>query len=131
MARVDVGPGPAPSCARSERENSPAPINTDRPALTDSSVVVPELSLQIKNGFLETITLGQQSLYFAKLCCASPHPITTGVPAQDLRWTNSGNVVGYPPRFSEDGLPCAALVRVLVRHLQRSSGMSAPSPDSP
>jgi Putative MetA-pathway of phenol degradation len=41
--------------------SAPEPINTDRPAFTDSSVVVPKQSLQIENGFLETETLGQQS----------------------------------------------------------------------
>jgi Putative MetA-pathway of phenol degradation len=44
--------------------NSPQPINTDRPAFTDSSVVVPKESLQIENGFLDTQTLGQQSFDF-------------------------------------------------------------------
>jgi len=39
-----------------------APINTDRPAVTDSSVVVPAGSLQVENGFLETLSRGQQIL---------------------------------------------------------------------
>jgi hypothetical protein len=45
-------------------QNAVTPINTDRPAFTDSSVVVPKASLQIENGFLETSTLGQQSFDF-------------------------------------------------------------------
>ena len=36
-----------------------APIATDRPAVTNSSVVVPSGSLQAENGFLETGTQGQ------------------------------------------------------------------------
>jgi len=35
------------------------PISTDRPAVTDSSVVVPAGSLQVENGFLETSSQGQ------------------------------------------------------------------------
>ena len=42
----------------------PTPINTDRPAFADSSVVVPKGSLQIENGFLETTALGQQGFDF-------------------------------------------------------------------
>lgn len=38
-----------------------APINTDRPAVTDSSVVVPLGSLQVENGFAETASQGQQT----------------------------------------------------------------------
>jgi hypothetical protein len=36
-----------------------APIATDRPAVTNSSVVVPSGSLQVENGFLETSSQGQ------------------------------------------------------------------------
>lgn len=36
-----------------------SPISTDRPALTNSSVVVPAGSLQLENGFLETGAQGQ------------------------------------------------------------------------
>jgi len=35
------------------------PISTDRPAVTDSSIVVPAGSLQAENGFLETSSQGQ------------------------------------------------------------------------
>jgi len=38
-----------------------APIATDRPAVTDSSVVVPPGSLQAENGFAETASLGQRT----------------------------------------------------------------------
>ena len=46
--------------------NAPSPINTDRPAFADSSVVVPKGSLQIENGFLETTVLGQQGFDFTE-----------------------------------------------------------------
>lgn len=39
---------------------TPAPITTDRPAVTDSSVVVPPGSLQAENGFTETASQGQR-----------------------------------------------------------------------
>ncbi|MGP0019832.1 MAG: transporter [Candidatus Sulfotelmatobacter sp.] len=46
------------------QEHAPAadaagPISTDRPAITDSSVVVPAGSVQAENGFLETRSQGQ------------------------------------------------------------------------
>jgi len=47
------GQGQLPSIDASE------PISTDRPAVTDSSVVVPAGSLQAENGFLETSSQGQ------------------------------------------------------------------------
>lgn len=37
------------------------PIATDRPSVTDSSVVVPPGSLQAENGFSDTVTLGQHT----------------------------------------------------------------------
>jgi hypothetical protein len=40
----------------------PGPIATDRPAVTNSSVVVPTGSLQVENGFLETSSQGQSVL---------------------------------------------------------------------
>jgi outer membrane putative beta-barrel porin/alpha-amylase len=40
---------------------SAAPIATDRPAVTDSSVVVPLGSLQAENGFTETLSQGQRT----------------------------------------------------------------------
>ena len=42
--------------------NTVGPIATDRPAVTNSSVVVPAGSLQMKNGFLETSSQGQSIL---------------------------------------------------------------------
>jgi hypothetical protein len=49
--------------ARAAGSDDPAdsPINTDRPAVTDSSVVVPAGSLQLENGFAETVSQGQQT----------------------------------------------------------------------
>ncbi len=41
---------------------APPPIATDRPAVTDSSVVVPEGTLQAENGFADTVNQGKQSL---------------------------------------------------------------------
>lgn len=40
----------------------PAPIATDRPAVTDSSVVVPLGTLQAENGLAETVSQGQRTL---------------------------------------------------------------------
>ncbi len=42
--------------------NTVGPIATDRPAVTNSSVVVPAGSLQMENGFLETSSQGQSVL---------------------------------------------------------------------
>jgi len=39
-----------------------APISTDRPAVTDSSVVVPSGSLQAENGFAQSVSQGQARL---------------------------------------------------------------------
>jgi hypothetical protein len=47
---------------QSESVGSAGPIATDRPAITDSSVVVPVGSLQVENGFLETSSQGQSML---------------------------------------------------------------------
>ncbi len=40
--------------------NTPPPISTDRPSVTDSSVVVPEGSLQAENGFADTVDQSQR-----------------------------------------------------------------------
>lgn len=45
-------------------DNAPSPIATDRPAVTDSSVVVPSGSLQFENGFADTVTQGQTTFDF-------------------------------------------------------------------
>jgi len=42
-------------------DSSAAPIATDRPAVTDSSVVVAPGSLQFENGFAETVSRGQRT----------------------------------------------------------------------
>ena len=44
---------------QSPAADAPAPISTDRPAITNSSVVVPFGSVQVENGFLETGGQGQ------------------------------------------------------------------------
>jgi hypothetical protein len=42
-------------------DDNPSPIATDRPSVTDSSVVVPPGSLQFENGFMEAANQGQQT----------------------------------------------------------------------
>ena len=42
--------------------NAPDPISTDRPAVTDSSVVVPISSLVVENGLMDTANQGSQVL---------------------------------------------------------------------
>jgi len=42
-----------------EGADTKKPISTDRPAFTDSSLVVPAGSFQLENGLLDTATLGQ------------------------------------------------------------------------
>ncbi len=44
---------------QSATTDSPAPIATDRPTVTNSSIVVPAGSFQAENGFLETSNQGQ------------------------------------------------------------------------
>src|ERR1700739_1774668 len=44
--------------------NAQSPIETDRPQITSSSIVVPCGSLQSENGFLETSNGGQRSFDF-------------------------------------------------------------------
>jgi hypothetical protein len=52
--------GAAPSRAQDQPASpAPSPINTDRPAFTNSSVVVPPGSFQAENGFLATGNFGQ------------------------------------------------------------------------
>jgi hypothetical protein len=57
---VSVFAGIAPSHGQDQpgNNNPPAPIATDRPTFTNSSIVVPSGSLQAENGFLETSNLG-------------------------------------------------------------------------
>jgi len=40
-------------------DDAPSLMATDRPSVTDSSVVVPVGSLQVENGFTETVSQGQ------------------------------------------------------------------------
>jgi hypothetical protein len=54
---IVVGAGRA-----SADDNSSSPIATDRPAVTDSSIVVPAGSLQFENGFADTASYGQRAL---------------------------------------------------------------------
>jgi Putative MetA-pathway of phenol degradation len=46
---------------RATGADSQSPISTDRPAVTDSSIVVPVGSLQVENGFAATEAQGQQT----------------------------------------------------------------------
>jgi hypothetical protein len=39
-----------------------SPISTDRPAVTDSSVVVPNGTIQVENGFADTVSAGLRTL---------------------------------------------------------------------
>jgi hypothetical protein len=49
---------------RASAQASPAVINTDRPAITDSSVVAPGGAVVVENGFTETGNAGQQGVDF-------------------------------------------------------------------
>jgi hypothetical protein len=42
-------------------DGASTPISTDRPAVTDSSVVVPAGTLQVENGFTQTVSQGQST----------------------------------------------------------------------
>jgi Putative MetA-pathway of phenol degradation len=53
------GQPPASDPAASQ---SASPISTDRPAVTDSSVVVPAGTIQVENGFADTVSQGQRTL---------------------------------------------------------------------
>ncbi len=52
---------PGPSQLGGSQPDSDEPISTDRPAIAESSVVVPKGSFQAENGFLVTSDLGQRS----------------------------------------------------------------------
>lgn len=47
-------------------DDTPSPIATDRPAVTDSSVVVPVGALQFENGFADTVSQGQTTYDFSE-----------------------------------------------------------------
>lgn len=54
-----VGAAPVRGQDQPASPTAPVTINTDRPAVTNSSVVVPDGSIQLENGFLETGSQGQ------------------------------------------------------------------------
>lgn len=62
LAFVLAGIAPLHGQDQSPSVNTVGPIATDRPAVTNSSVVVPVGSLQTENGFLETSSQGQNVL---------------------------------------------------------------------
>jgi hypothetical protein len=59
LALILVGTLPLPAQNQLPSADGVGPIATDRPAVTNSSVVVPAGSLQVENGFLETGGHGQ------------------------------------------------------------------------
>ncbi len=59
LACILAGMGPLHGQDQPPNVDSSGPIVTDRPAVTNSSVVVPAGSLQGENGFLETSSAGQ------------------------------------------------------------------------
>src|ERR1035438_6135221 len=62
LAFLLAGTAPLQSQDQPPSADAPGPIATDRPAVTNSSVVVPVGSLQVENGFLETSSHGQSVL---------------------------------------------------------------------
>ena len=62
LAFVLAGMAPLRGQDRSPSTDAAGPIATDRPAVTNSSVVVSAGSLQMENGFLETSSQGQSVL---------------------------------------------------------------------
>jgi hypothetical protein len=59
MAFILAGMAPLHGQDQPATPAAPGPIATDRPAVTNSSVVVPAGSFQAENGFLETSSQGQ------------------------------------------------------------------------
>jgi Putative MetA-pathway of phenol degradation len=59
MTFILAGMAPLHGQDQSGSADGSSPIATDRPAVTNSSVVVPSDSLQLENGFLETNNQGQ------------------------------------------------------------------------
>jgi hypothetical protein len=59
LAFILAGIAPLHGQDQAPDATAPGPISTDRPAVTNSSVVVPSGSLQAENGFLETTSQGQ------------------------------------------------------------------------
>jgi hypothetical protein len=62
LAFILGGMAPLHGQDQSPSVDAGGPIATDRPAVTNSSVVVPAGSLQVENGFLETSSQGQNVL---------------------------------------------------------------------
>jgi hypothetical protein len=59
LVLISAGALPLHAQGQPPPADAAGPINTDRPAVTNSSVVVPAGSLQLENGFLETGAGGQ------------------------------------------------------------------------
>jgi Putative MetA-pathway of phenol degradation len=59
LAFLSAGAVPVRGQDQSAGAAGPSPIATDRPAVTNSSVVVPAGSIQLENGFLDTSSQGQ------------------------------------------------------------------------
>jgi len=59
LAFILAGLAPLHGQNQTASDNTPPPIVTDRPTVTNSSIVVPSGSLQAENGFLETDNQGQ------------------------------------------------------------------------
>lgn len=71
---------------------SASPIATDRPAVTDSSIVVPRGSLQFENGLADTVTHGERTID------ASETLLRFGIASKsELRLT-------APDHFSQEGM---------------------------
>ena len=62
VVAVSLAAAVALHAAATDPDPSVTPISTDRPAVTDSSVVVPFGSLQVENGFADTVSQGQATL---------------------------------------------------------------------
>jgi hypothetical protein len=83
-----------------------SPIATDRPQVTDSSIVVPCGSLQFENGFLETGNGGQQSYDLpetsVRFGVAGKTEIRLGVP--DYFYNDDTSSSGFANGFGDLGL---------------------------
>jgi len=59
LAFILAGLAPLLAQDQTASDNTPAPIVTDRPTVTNPSIVVPDGSIQAENGFLDTDRQGQ------------------------------------------------------------------------
>jgi hypothetical protein len=73
-----------------------SPISTDRPAVTDSSVVVPSGSIQVENGFADTVSQGQRTLDGPETSAQLPWSRSLSA-----NWTAAGMLSVHGP--TEDG----------------------------